>query len=89
MEKTVTSNEAPRRFGDLLHDVSDQGDHVVVEEDGIPVAALVPFALYATWKRRRAQFFQQMRNASERANMSESEAIQLTDEAKHAIRSHH
>ena len=87
VEKTVSSQEAPSRFGDLLQEVSDKGDRYVVEQDGVPLAAVVPFALYAQWKRRREGFFRQMRDAGDRANLGEDEAIRLTDEAKRAVRS--
>lgn len=87
MEKTVSSQDAPGRFGDLLQEVSDKGDRYVVERDGVPLAAVVPFALYSQWKRRREGFFGQMHEAADRADLSESEALRLTDEAKRALRS--
>jgi len=87
MEKTVTSEDAPKRIGNLLRDVSDNGDRYVVEEDGVPMAAVVPFALYAQWKRRRERFFEQMRDSGERAGLSEEDAIERIEEAKQAIRS--
>jgi len=87
MEKTVSSQEVPGRFGDLLQEVSDKGDRYVVERDGVPLAAVVPFALYAQWKRRREDFFRQMREAADRANLSEDEATRLTNEARRAVRS--
>ncbi len=87
MEKTVSSQDVPGRFGDLLQGVSDKGDRYVVEQDGVPLAAMVPFALYAQWKRRREDFFGQMRQAADRANLSETEAARRTDEAKRAVRS--
>lgn len=86
MEKTVSSLDAPQRFGDLLREVTDKGDRYVVEHDGVPLAAVVPFALYSQWKRRREVFFDQMRDTAARANLSEAEAIRLTDEAKRAVR---
>lgn len=87
MEKTVSSQDAPGRFGDLLQGISDKGDRYVVERDGVPLAAVVPFALYSQWKRRREGFFGQMRETADRAALSETEAMRLTDEAKRAIRS--
>lgn len=62
MEKTVSSQDATGRFGDLLQGVSDKGDRYVVEQDGVPLAAVVPSALYFQWKRRRAGFFGQIRD---------------------------
>lgn len=87
MEKTVSSQDAPGRFGDLLQGVSDKGERYVVEQDGVPLAAVVPFALYSQWKRRREGFFGQIREMAGRANLSEAEATRLVDEAKRAIRS--
>lgn len=86
MEKTVPSQDAPGRFGDLLQGVSDKGDRYVVEQDGVPLAAVVPFALYSQWKRRREGFFGQMRETADRADLSETEALRLADEAKRALR---
>lgn len=87
MEKTVSSQDVPQRFGDLLLEVADKGDRYVVERDGVPLAAVVPFALYSQWKRRRESFFDQMREVADRANLNEDDAVRLTDEAKQAIRS--
>ncbi len=87
MEKTISSQDAPERFGDLLQEVSDQGDRYFVERDGVPMAAVVPFALYSQWKRQRQAFFDRLRETAKRANLSEDEAIRLTDEAKAGVRS--
>lgn len=87
MEKTVSSEDMSQHFGNLLEDVSGQGDRYVVEREGVPLAAVIPFALYARWKRRRGAFFQLMRETADQANLSEEEAVRITDEAKHAIRS--
>lgn len=87
MEKIVSSQDAPGRFGDLLQGVSDKGDRYVVEQDGVPLAAMVLFALYSQWKRRREGFFGQMRETADRAGLSEAEALRLADEVKHAVRS--
>jgi prevent-host-death family protein len=87
MEKTVSYQDAPERIGDLLKDVSDNGDRYVVEQDGVPTAVVVPFALYQQWKERRQRFFSRMRDAGDRAGLSEDEAVQRTDEAVDAIRS--
>jgi prevent-host-death family protein len=86
MEKTVSSQEAPERFSDLLRDVSGQGNRYVVEQDGVPLAAVVPISLYLQWKRRREDFFQQMQESAERAGLSEEDAMRRTEEAKQAVR---
>jgi len=87
MEKTVSSQDAPGRFGELLRQVTDKGDRYVVEQDGVPLAAVVPFALYSQWKLRREGFFQQIRDTADRVGLSEREAIRLADEVKRTVRS--
>jgi hypothetical protein len=87
MERTVSSQDATGRFGDLLQGVPDKGDRYVVERDGVPLAAVVPFVLYSQWKQRRESFFGQMRETADKVGLSEDEAIQLTDEAKRSVRS--
>ena len=86
MEKTVSSRDAPERFGDLPQGIADKGDRYVVERDGVPFAVVVPFALYAQWKRGREEFFRRMRETAECAAQSESEAVRIVDEAKRAVR---
>ncbi|MCC6629455.1 MAG: type II toxin-antitoxin system prevent-host-death family antitoxin [Chloroflexi bacterium] len=85
MEKTLQAVEVRRQFDNVLRDV-ERGDNVVVEKNGEPVAAVVPIALYVQWKKRRAAFFEHMRQVSERANLPEDEAQQLIEEAIAAVR---
>lgn len=87
MEKTVSSQDAPQHFDELIQEVSDKGDCYVIEQDGVPKAAVVPFALYAQWKRRRERFFEQMHETADQAGLSEDEAIRRIEEAKQTTRS--
>ncbi len=87
MEKIVSSQDAPERFGALLQGVSDKGDHYVIEQDGVPLAVVIPFALYSRWTRRREEFFARKADTADLTGETESEAIRLTDEAKRAVRS--
>jgi prevent-host-death family protein len=86
MEKTVGAFEVRRSFGRILQEVATKGDRVVVERHGEPIAAVVPIDVYNQWKRSRSEFFERMRRASERANLSPEEADQLAAEAVKAIR---
>jgi len=87
MEKTVSSQDATNRFGDLLQQVTDKGDRYVVEQDGVPLTAVVPFALYSQRKGRREDFFGQMRETADRVGLTEREASRIADAAKRAVRS--
>jgi prevent-host-death family protein len=83
---TVGAFEARRRLGKLLDAVGFQGDTVVVEKNGARLAAIVPIDMLEKWEERREAFFEQMRAASERSNLSEEEAMRLADEAVQAVR---
>ena len=89
MEKTIGAYDVRRQFGRVLQEVLSRGDRYVVERHGEPVAAVVPIEVYEQWKRARAEFFDGIRQAAERANMSPQEAERLADEAVRAIRSEH
>src|SRR5215212_2632310 len=86
MEKTVGAFEVRRSFGRILQEVAAKGDRVVVERHGEPIAAVVPIDVYNQWKRSRSEFFDRMRQASERADLSAEEADQLAAEAVKAVR---
>ena len=86
MEKTVAAFEARRRFGKILEEVSRSGSHFVIERHGEPIAAIVPLRVHEEWERRRREFFDQMREISERVNMSPEDADALAEEAVHAVR---
>jgi antitoxin (DNA-binding transcriptional repressor) of toxin-antitoxin stability system len=86
MEKTVAADEVSRSLGRILQGVAAHGDHVVVEHDGQPVAAMVPIDLYNQWKRSRADFFQRIDEAARRANLTPDEADQLAADAVAAVR---
>jgi prevent-host-death family protein len=85
MEKTLGTFEVRRSLGRILEDVAANGDRVVVERNGRPVAAVVPIDVYNQWKRSRAEFFERMRLAAERANVTPDEADQLAAEAVTAV----
>lgn len=86
METTVPAFEAGRSFGRLLDRVLIQGEQVVIERHGEPVAALVPVAVYRQWQRDRRLFFDQMRESAAHANLPEQEANRLAAEAVRAAR---
>ena len=86
MEKTVGAFEVRRSFGRILQEVAAKGDRVVVERHGEPIAAVVPIDVYNQWKRSRAEFFDRMRQASERADLTPEDADQLAAEAIAAVR---
>jgi prevent-host-death family protein len=89
MEKIVGAFEARRSLGRILQEVAANGDRIVVERNGQPVAVVVPIDVYNQWKRSRAELFERMRKASEHASMEPDEADQLAAEAIAAVRASH
>jgi prevent-host-death family protein len=87
MEKVIAAFEARRSFGKLIQAVLARGDQYVIERHGEAVAAVVPIEVYRQWQRRRQAFFDQVRQSSERANLSEEKAQTLADVAVQAVRS--
>lgn len=86
MEKTVSAYEARRNFGKYLQDVAARGDNIVVERHGEPVAVVVSMAVYEQWQRSREEFFDWLREVSERIDASEGEAEELIQEAIKEVR---
>jgi prevent-host-death family protein len=86
MEKALGAAEVDRSFGQILEDVADRGDRVVVERQGQPIAAVVPIDVYNQWKRAKADFFERMGQAANRADLTAEEADRLAAEAIAAVR---
>ena len=86
MEKTIGDIEVRDALTRILEEVSSNGDRVVIEHDGKPVAAVVPMDVYNQWKRSRADFFDRLHQASERADLTPEEADQLAADAVGAVR---
>src|SRR5437899_2962359 len=91
MEKTVNALEAERNFGKLLQEVATNGDRIIIERHGEPVAAVVPVTVLRQWQCSRKEAFDKLREiserASERAKLTEEEADELIEEAIRAVRS--
>lgn len=84
--KQIGTAEAGRRWTEVIEDVSGKDTHFVVENDGEPVAAVVPIRVFERMKRERKDFFEGLREMAERANLSPEEADALAEEAVQAIR---
>ena len=88
VEDKMELSAAQRNLGEIVQRVAENNDKVVLEVDGEAKAVVVPLAVYEGWKRSRDEFFEMMRLAAERANMSPEEADILAAEAVAWARSH-
>jgi prevent-host-death family protein len=86
MVKTLSAWEARRQFGQLLRDVSRDGEAVIVESHGEPVVAVVPVAILEAWERERQALFDDMRATAERVNLTDEEAEQAVAAAVDRVR---
>jgi prevent-host-death family protein len=86
LERTISAFEARRSFGKVLDDVVVRGDRLIVERHGSPVAAVVPIAEYARWKRDRDAFFDRLEEIAGRAGMPPDAAEKLVGAAIEDVR---
>lgn len=86
MEKTVSAFDARRNFGEILQEVAANGDNIVVQRHGKPVAVVVPMHVYQQWQRSREAFFEKIRQAAERADLSPEEGEPLVERAIEDVR---
>lgn len=86
MERRIGAFDARRQFCTVLNEVVAKGDAYVVERHGEAIAAVVPIALYAQWKREREAFFDRMEAIARHANVPEKEVEQLVTEAVREVR---
>ncbi len=81
MEKTLGASVVSRGFGRILKEVEVQGDKIVVERNGQPIAAFVPIAVYEQWKHRREAFFDKIQTTSDQIPLTPDQAEILVAEA--------
>lgn len=84
--KTISVDEAHQRFDDLVEAVATGGRAVALERDGEPVAFVVSVRMFEQWRAWWSEYFEQVRQISERANMDADEAEALVAEAVAAVR---
>lgn len=51
----IAASDLQRQVGTVIRRVAKNGEHLVVERDGIPVLVLIPIAEYENWKRRQSR----------------------------------
>jgi prevent-host-death family protein len=85
MTETVSTLEIRQRLGDLLNRVALRHDQFLIERKGKPLAAMVPVErLEQMQQAARLHLLSVLDQKSER--ISQSQADQLANEAKHGTR---
>jgi len=80
--KKLSALKVRQNLGRVLDEAYYQGQSVVVERAGKPMAVIVPINEFLTWQESKAQLSQIIKNAAERVNLSERKALKLTGEAR-------
>jgi len=80
---TVTTLDVRRHLGDILNRVAIRHDEYVIERKGQPLAAMVPVSKLAAM--RRAAKAHLLDVLSGENLISDEEAMELANEAKHAV----
>ncbi len=87
MKETVTTIEVRQKLGDLLNRVDLRHDQFIIERKGKPLAALVPVEKLDQMDRAaRLHILEILERQRGLASLSQAEADQLADEAKHRQR---
>ena len=87
MEKVLGVTQARTEFSTLVEQVQHQGDTYIINRHGRPAAAVVPVHVYEQWKQQRNEFFEQIRQAQQQADLDPEEAKRIAAEAVAAARS--
>jgi len=88
IRKSLGITDAKLRLGQLVDEVYYQGDPVLLEKSGRPVAIVVPVDMYRSWQVKREKSFALIRQVQEsvRGKFTEEEAMSLALEAQQAVR---
>lgn len=86
MEQVLGITKARENFSEIVEQVQYQRDSYIISRHGKPAAAVVPVEVYHSWKRQRQEFFAQIRQLQQEADLTPEEADRLAAEAVAAVR---
>ncbi len=89
MDRVLGVTEVRSRLGEIVDRVQYQGDTVVLEKNGKPAAALIPFALFEKFLKSRETAYQvviKVQEQNQDLDMSEDELLAFINEATHEVR---
>lgn len=88
VRKSLGITDAKLKLGQLVDEVYYQGDTVLLEKSGRPVAIVVPVEMYCRWQTKQEKSFALIRQVQEsvKGKFTEEEAMALALEAQQAVR---
>ena len=87
MTKSITTTTLDADARQLIKAAGEGKIRVIFEEEGRPVAAVMPLLSAQAWEAEREAFFATFEESAKRADLSEAEAEELALEAVRAVRS--
>ncbi len=76
---TITATYAQNSFGEVIRRVSKDGEHLIVEKDGVPVVVIMSVQEY---ERMQPRFAQAVRAAAREASQLELTEEQLAQQVR-------
>jgi hypothetical protein len=86
MKEHISTMEVRRRLGDILNRVHLRHDRFVIERKGTALAAVVPVETLEAMERLSREVLVDLLARSGRGVGTDSAALELADQAKHATR---
>ena len=88
METVLGVTKAREKLSEIVESVQYQNDAYIISRHGRPAAAVVPVAVYESWKQRRKEFFDLVREFQGASGESDpDEVMQEVLQAQQAVRS--
>jgi prevent-host-death family protein len=81
MTKTVSTADMCEKLDEILEQVRERGDRYVIERDGKPVAAVVPFEQFERVEKARERFSALVEKIHERNKDVDPEVVEREVEA--------
>ncbi len=85
MKKTVSTIEVRKRLGEILDRVALRHDQFIIERKGKPLAAVVPIEKLEQLERAARSFLLALVER-QKSSLTQAEADELADAAKHETR---
>jgi prevent-host-death family protein len=88
VRKSIGITDAKVKLGQIVDEVYYQGDTILLEKSGKPVAIVVPVDMYRLWQAKRETSFAMIRQVQERVQdkFTEEASMNLALEAQQAVR---
>ena len=88
METILGVTKAREKLSEIVESVQYQSDAYIISRHGRPAAAVVPVEVYESWKRRRMEFFDLVREFQDASGEADpDEVMQEVLQAQQAVRS--